>query len=216
MNIYQNNRIALGYTEIDFPLNDLSEYFHHLPVVELKQIHSNKILFSSEIRPGTSGDGIILDTIKRIALIKTADCVPLFFWNQDFSCAGIIHCGWKGLQKKIEKNLIDIIKERRITAEKFWFYLGPGIEKKCYPVGPELYESFYAHNYRKQVFSKKRRGGFFLDIKKAIFLSLIELGISSERIIDSNICTFCEENRFPSFRRDGKSKNRIYNFLLLK
>jgi len=36
------------------------------------------------------------------------------------------------------------------------------------------------------------------------------------RIHDAGLCTFCSGGRFPSYRRDGKTGRRIFNFLQLK
>lgn len=216
LNVSQTNRIALGFTERDFPLNDLSEYFVNARVAELKQIHSDKIYCSSEIKGNSSGDGIILDSRTIMAVIKTADCVPLFFWNRKYSCAGIIHCGWRGLQKTIERKLIDMLVEKGNELHTLNFYLGPAIETACYSVGPELKELFQAREYINQIFTARKDGGFHLDLKKALFLSLIEKGIPPQNIMDSRLCTFCEKHRFPSFRREGKTKKRIYNFVILK
>lgn len=214
LNYYENQGIVFGFTEKGFQLKDLSTYFFARRLVELKQVHSDIIRFSSQISEGMEGDGIFLDEPGTMAVIKTADCTPLFFWEKDYAGAGIIHIGWQGLLKGIEKKLMTLMEERAIPPDHLYFYMGPAIEWMCYQVGADLYEKFAGKWYREKIFYQNR-----MDIKKGIFLSLRESGVPAERIMDGGICTFCEAKRFPSYRREkrnGDTGGRIYNFSLLK
>jgi YfiH family protein len=234
-NYYQDPKIIFGFTEKDFELNELITFFHVPRLVELKQIHSDIILFSShiEILPAddaqsgtgkTKGDGIILDEFNTMAVIKTADCIPLFFWDDDYSTGGVIHIGWQGLLKGIEVNLLSLLEKLGILPPKMNFITGPAIESKCYEVGPDLYEKFAPQWYRDMVFypHQENPGKYLLDIKKGISLSLQKSGVPIDKINNVNICTFCEAKNFPSYRQDKKSGatgencGRIFNFLLLK
>ncbi len=234
LNYYQDQRLIFGFTETDFQLKDLIHFFqaHTHRLVGLKQIHSDIIFFSSQIEtspldqtePVTKGDGIILDEMNTMAIIKTADCTPLFFWNDHYSIGGVIHIGWQGLVKGIETKLLTLLQERAIAPDSLHFYFGPAIENRCYEVGTDLYEKFASRWYRERVFSghQEKPGKYWLDIKMGISLSLQGLGALADRINDVGICTFCEVERFPSYRQDkrsgatGEKCGRIYNFLLLK
>ena len=94
--------------------------------------------------------------------------------------------------------------------------MGASVEADCYEVGRELYDKFAGKAYRDEVFYKRNEEKYRLDIKKGIALSLKEEGIADTHIQASVLCTFCEKERFPSYRRDHKTGGRIYNFLLLK
>lgn len=216
LNTFENNRMIFGFTENAFPLSNLVDCFQKVPVVQLKQTHSDIIEFSDQINSGAFGDGIILNQRNCLALIKTADCIPLTFWEETSQRGGIIHVGWRGLYLGIETNLLQILGEIRVNKKKLLFYIGPSIEQKCYPVGSEIHEIFSNHFFRDQVFQWKSKGKYYLNLKRAITLSLINSGIAPERITDCKICNFCESQRFPSFRRDARSGERINNFLLFK
>ena len=216
LNTFENSRMLFGFTEKTFSLPDLIAYFQKVPVVQLKQIHSDTILLSDQIKKGTPGDGIILKKRNCLVMIKTADCVPLTFWENTSQLGGIIHVGWRGLHQKIESKLLQVLDEIRVHKENLKFYIGPSIEQKCYPVGSEIYELFNNYSFRNQVFQRKTRGEFHLDLKNALTLSLISSGIKYDQIFNSNICNFCESERFPSYRRGDRSGKRIYNFLLFR
>ena len=226
IDIYETPMVILGFTEGDFSITDLSRLFSSYKLIELEQVHSDIIHISSQLEPGSEGDGIILDQKDTMAVIETADCTPLFFWyhdSTDCSIGGVIHIGWRGLLKGIEKKLLELLAANfeNIDIRRLNVFLGPSIEKKCYPVGPDLYEKFSAKTYRNDIFSpldtkRDRKNKYLLDIKKGIRLSLEESGIPGERIRTSTLCTFCEKDRFPSYRRCPLPGKRIYNFLLLK
>jgi YfiH family protein len=226
INVYETPQIILGFTENNFSFADLSLRFAPCKLIELKQIHSDIIHISSQITPGSEGDGIILDRKNTMAVIETADCTPLFFWYHDStgcSTGGVIHIGWRGMLKGIEKKLPELLAAtfENIDIRRLNVFLGPSIEKKCYEVGPDLYEMFSPKTYRDKIFSplspsRDRQYKYLLDIKKGIRLSLKESGIPGQRIRESPLCTFCEKDRFPSYRRCPTPGTRIYNFLLLK
>lgn len=216
LNICQDSQIALGFTEKNFELNDLTKIFRTEDLIELKQVHADTIHFSKEIEPGSAGDGIILEQRNRLAVIKTADCVPLFFWDNTLTIAGIIHVGWQGLLRGIEQKLLILLKKRSISLENLYFFLGPSIERDCYQVGKDLYDKFSRKTYRQDLFLKLLQDKYLMDIKKGILLSLKSSGIREDQIMLSDLCTFCEKERFPSYRRDHKTGQRIYNFLYLK
>ena len=226
INIYETPQIILGFTEMNFSFPDLSRHFSPCKLIKLKQVHSDIIHISSQIEAGTEGDGIILDQKDTMAVIKTADCTPLFFWYHrcnDFSIGGVIHIGWRGLLKGIEKKLLELLAAKFTTVDihQLNIFLGPSIEKNCYEVGPDLYEMFSPKTHRDDIFyplytSRNRKNKYLLDVKKGIRLSLKESGIPAQRIWESPLCTFCEKDRFPSYRRCPTPGKRIYNFLLLK
>jgi YfiH family protein len=219
---HEDARIIFGFTHSHFTAAALQRFFKPLPLVFLRQVHSSRIIQASG-RQSPSGrrkrqqleeaDGILLTTPGTVAVIQTADCVPLFFYADDFSIGGVIHVGWRGLCQGIEKNLLTMLPE---SSGRYTFYLGPAIEKNCYTVGEDLRLLFAAKFYANDIFTPKGGGKYILDLKAGLRLSLIESGISANRILDCGICTYCASDRFPSFRRDGKTGKRIFNFLALK
>jgi len=215
LNLFENSKISLGYTENNFNPKDLESFFQNDQIIELKQTHSNDIWISGDIKPGSRGDGIILKKKKKMAVIKTADCIPLFFWDDHYSVGGILHIGWRGLLKQIEKKLFEQLKKMNINSKNVNFYFGPCIEKKCYRVDQKLFNRFNKFSYRNSFF-EKNEGHFFMDLKMGISTSLIQNGVSEKNIHDSQLCNFCNTNRFPSYRREGKTDSRIFNFLYFK
>lgn len=215
LNIYENKNLALGFTERHFRMERLIRYFAPYQLFQLKQIHSDIILEANRIKAVSEGDGIVIGK-RQMAVIKTADCLPLFFWNRNYSIGGILHVGWQGLLKGIEKKLTDYLRGESLNTGEMNFFLGAGIEKDCYEVGGELFTKFKSKGYAGQIFSPIQAGKFLMDLKKGVKLSLMGEGIPAQNITDVSICTFCTPDRLPSYRRREKTDERIYNFLILK
>ncbi len=228
IDIYETGRVLMGFTENRFPSDELAGLFSLDPanIFHLTQVHSDTVHFVSELEPGTEkeGDGIVLDRPGKMGVIQTADCTPMFLWHPAGTLGAVLHIGWRGLLQGIELEMLRLFKERNIAAklDEFYVYLGPAIEGKCYAVGEDLFLKFSAKIYRDEIFTRSRILGnesgtkLELDIKKGILLSLMAQGIPRDHIIISPLCTFCEPDRFPSYRRRQGTGERIYNFLMLK
>jgi copper oxidase (laccase) domain-containing protein len=102
------------------------------------------------------------------------------------------------------------------ALKKYYFYLGPAIEKKCYQVGEDVRLLFRDNPYTKNIFTSRRGGKYLMDLKAGLTMSMLNAGIATTQIKDCGLCTFCLKDHFPSYRRDGKTGKRIYNFLSLR
>jgi len=211
--IHETADLVFGHTDAGFPAPALKLLFPSLPLLFLKQVHSARIVSDAEWQAGVEADGLLLERPGRVAVIQTADCLPLFFFNDERRRGGILHVGWRGLQQGIEEKLAERLGGK---VNDFFFYLGPAIEKKCYEVGMELPGYFAKKSYGNELFSEIGGGKHLMDIKRGVKLSLAALGVDPGNIQDSGLCTFCSGGRFPSYRRDGKTGRRIFNFLHLK
>jgi copper oxidase (laccase) domain-containing protein len=55
----------------------------------------------------------------------------------------------------------------------------------------------------------KRDESFRVDLKEMVIDQLISMGINSNLIHDSGLCTFCREDLFFSYRRDKDLNGRM-------
>jgi copper oxidase (laccase) domain-containing protein len=54
------------------------------------------------------------------------------------------------------------------------------------------------------------RGRRHLDLVEKNREQLLSSGVATERVYDSGLCTYCENDRFYSFRREGSGVGRIF------
>jgi YfiH family protein len=208
---WKNSKVTYGFSTHCTPQETVISQFPNHRCIMLKQIHSAAVFFADTINPLTEGDGLIIQKQDQVAIIKTADCIPLFFWDSKKEYAGIIHVGWRGLLANIHSNLLNMLSKQS-ALDSFCFVIGPAIEAACYEVGSDLYDSFSKRLPPDRFFISKTKNKYDFDLKKALAWSLTENGICHNQITDMNICTFCRPD-LPSYRRDGKTDQRIYNFI---
>ncbi|MBO7127166.1 polyphenol oxidase family protein [bacterium] len=156
------------------------------------QIHSDTIFVDGE----GEGDGIII-TKPSIALIRTADCIPVLLFDRTANIAGVFHSGWRGTEQKIVSKGAKMMAE--LGCKNIEAIIFPGIGLCCFEIGEELRERFE----NAEIPMSYVDGKLHADLKTAIKNELIKTGIT--KITDDSQCTFCGEGYF-SYRRDKTEK----------
>lgn len=181
-------------------------------VIMTEQVHGNKvaIMIDDNERLLKGYDGMI--TNKPLLFgIRTADCLPIFFYDPKRKIVGSIHAGWKGLSKRIIKNAIAGIKRLGGNKDDLIVSVGPHIQICCYSVSEERAKKFQNLTGSNIVTRFKSRT-WFLNLSKIALFQLRKLGIKESNIEVSDICTSCN-NRFWSFRRDKQKAGRMINLI---
>lgn len=122
---------------------------------------------------------------------RVADCLPVFFWDEDRGVVALAHAGWKGLNLGIIPNVIK--KMKQLSCYKISAYIGPGIGKCHFEVKNSVASNFLG-------FTEERDGKVFVDLKAFTEKQLYQQGVFSIKV--SKECTYCDK-RFFSYRRDG-------------
>lgn len=183
----------------------------------LNQVHGNEILIVSKHGNQGNGDGMLTRTPQIALTIKTADCVPVLFYDEKKKIAGAVHSGWRGLYNEV------IVKALKKASDKFGSDLssiiavvGPCIEKSCYEVGIDVVDKFKERfKWWQDIIDIKDKKSY-LNLRMGITLQLIKTGVQPDNIEQIELCTFCRRDLFYSWRRDGRKKERMYSFIGLK
>ncbi|MCX7965256.1 MAG: peptidoglycan editing factor PgeF [Syntrophorhabdaceae bacterium] len=179
--------------------------------ITLHQEHGDTIHIIRYGERPKKGDGLIL-TQKQIAcIIKTADCLPVILYDPTESIASIIHAGWRGTAKKITEKAVHIMKDLECKTSNIEAILGPSVNSCCYNVGKEVYSIFMENGFSEHIF-KKENDALFLSLREANKEILKKEGVF--KIHDVQICTFCTDGLFYSYRRGDRNKRQI-NFISL-
>ena len=182
------------------------------PFCTLRQVHGDQIVTvsSKENAQIQEADAIATDERNLSILIRTADCIPVFFLDAARPAIALVHAGWRGVQKKIIQKTIGVLKTRYgSNPAKLQVAFGPGIRKCCYEVGDEFLEYFPR-------FVQKKKGKNYFDLTEAAIHQLEEAGISRSAVTDSRLCTACSTGQFFSARREGQNTGRLLSGLMLK
>jgi hypothetical protein len=126
--------------------------------------------------------------------------------------ASIIHAGWRGTVKGIVGKAVLAMEQAGSKKENMVALLGPSIGPCCYQVKNDVYSIFNKDGFPEHIFSQKNNS-LFLDLKQANAWVLRESGIN--KIYDLDMCTYCNNDLFHSFRRGDTGKRQI-SFVSLK
>jgi polyphenol oxidase len=149
--------------------------------------------------------------------VTTADCVPLLFFDPNKQVIAAAHAGWRGTCARIaEKTVLALIDRYNCNPADVQVVIGPSISAEVYEVGEEVVKSFNSTGFDTTKVCEKRGNSIFLDLWKANQQSLEKIGILTEHIEISGICTYTEHERFFSARRLGIKSGRLLSGIMLK
>lgn len=152
-------------------------------------------------------DGMITKDKNISIAVLTADCCPIFLFDQDASFISCLHAGWKGCYIDIIKNALDKIKNIQTKTSKITAIIGPCLNKINFEVDNNLKEKFIKKEsmYENFFINKYKRDKFLFDMRGLVKFQLIKNGIKN--IEDIELDTYSNEELFFSHRRSShKSK----------
>ena len=154
--------------------------------------------------------------------------MPIFFADKRTRTVATLHCGRKGLEKKIIKNLVKIFDTFGTSRDDLLVAIGPAISKEHYLVDKLTLKEFYRKAENKKItlnLTKTEKDLYFsdsnyfkvqnlnqLDLKKSAYRQLLSENIPNTNIDISNLCTYKLKNEFNSWRR-SKTTSRQWNFI---
>jgi len=187
-------------------------------------------VFGSHSQKGTKtdADGLFGNKCSQNLWVYTADCMPIFFADKRTRNVATLHCGRKGLEKKIIKNLVKIFDTFGTSRDDLLVAIGPAISKGHYLVDKMTLKEFYKKAENKNItvnLAKAEKDLCFsdsnhfkeknlnqLDLKRSAYRQLLNENIPKTNIDISNLCTYKLKNEFNSWRR-SKTISRQWNLI---
>jgi len=99
----------------------------------------------------TDADGLFGNKCNQNLWIYTADCMPIFFADKSTRNVATLHCGRKGLEKKIIRNLVKIFDTFETSRDDLLVAIGPAISKEHYLVDKKTLKEFYRKAENKNI-----------------------------------------------------------------
>lgn len=144
-------------------------------------------------------DGLVTNTKHVILSVTGADCFILFLYDPANNAVGISHVGWRGLLNGIVKNTVQSFIDSFNTLPKdLCVGISPGIRVCHFEMS--VADAIKFKDYPACVLQKDNKP--FVDLPAIIKQQLYSLGIVEGRVEDSNMCTYCNEQEYFSYRRD--------------
>lgn len=183
----------------------LAQYLPNSPLW-LSQVHGTRVLdanlsqSSQRSQRSQQADASFTQQRHQVCCVMTADCLPLLFCNEAGTQVAAAHAGWRGLLNGILENTLASFND---GPESIFVWLGPAIGPAHFEVGQEVYAAFCGQQPAAKVaFTEgSQQGKWLADLYVLARLRLQRCGITN--IYGGELCTFSDEARFFSYRRDG-------------
>lgn len=195
-------------------------------IIRPKQIHSanvsvidSKVYNQKEkvIRIDDT-DGVVTAESDLFLAVVTADCVPIIFMEKQTGVIGVSHQGWRGALNRLPIHMIEKMITVGAKKENIRAAIGPAIGACCYDISEDRYQTFTHEfdSYLDKVF-EKRSGRWYMNLALLNYLLLLEAGVMQNQIDFFPFCTECNEEKFYSYRREGKQlAGELFSFILKK
>jgi hypothetical protein len=168
----------------------------YLPV----QKHTDKVLILDAPLERTIADAVVTGRKGILIGVQVADCVPLLLHDKKKHVMGVVHAGWRGTALSILKKTLDVMKRRFLCEPRdIIMAIGPSIRGCCYAVGPEVSEAV-THASGKGSYSRMKDGKHCIDLALANRQQALCAAISASNIWICEECTFCNPDRYFSYR----------------
>lgn len=176
----------------------------------LEQVHGTTVLdLANWTGDVIAADAALAQQANQVCVVMTADCLPILLCWQGGHCqdgqaakqqVAAIHAGWRGLCNGIiEQTLAHFSEPTQLMA-----WLGPAIGPTAFEVGAEVRAAFLAKDPAAELaFVAQPSGKYLADLYQLARLRLQAAGVSA--IYGGNYCTFTQQERFFSYRRDGQT-----------
>jgi YfiH family protein len=189
-------------------------------IVQAKLVHGDDII---EINEGHLIDNqplecdALISKVKNIFLsFRTADCLPIYYYDPARQTVALAHCGWQSTDKHLAEKVVQrLVSDFGCAAKDILVAMGPAIHRESYCFDEP--ETKNRANWQKYLTSLPN-GSIMIDNIQYNVDQLLGAGISRENLEISEIDTGADAGYFSHYRsKRGQEKDgRFINIIGLK
>ena len=175
-----------------------------------KQVHGNVVRrVTSEDRHKCvstvpyEADGIITGEKNLPLFCFTADCIPALIADYDGKAVAAVHCGWRSSTSDILGNAVRAMLEYGAKLENICVAMGPAIGRCCFECDDDVADAVFSYIGENDC-CEKRGEKYYIDLREANRIRLLQLGVPAENIDVSDECTVCLHDKYWSHRYTSK------------
>jgi YfiH family protein len=177
----------------------------HLPAEPrwMAQVHGTAVADLDRFGEGevATADAALTRSPGRVAVVSTADCMPLFLCDEAGTRVAVAHAGWRGMAAGVIENTVRAMGSdpARVLA-----WMGPSIGPGAFEVGADVRAAFVAADAAAaDAFKPHAAGKYLADLYLLARQRLARAGVS--RVGGGGFCTYADSARFFSYRRMQRS-----------
>lgn len=177
--------------------------------VWLNQVHGTDMIY---VEQGTNevktADAAWTDRADCVLSVMTADCLPVLLCAPDEGIIAVAHGGWRGLAGDILQKTVAALP---VDSSKLVAWLGPAIGPGHFEVGVEVRDAFREEVTPAFRLVSESPVKYHADIFEIGRFCLQQAGV--EKVFGGGFCTFKEQKRFFSHRRDLGTTGRMASLI---
>ena len=173
-------------------------------VVKPKQVHSAEVKFVCTPGEIAATDALISNSNSIVLSVQVADCIPLFLADPLNGVIGLVHAGWRGVEKRIIPDTVNKMVQKGGSREEIVAFMGPSIRQCCFEIGPEVSKKFPI-----DCLINGNRDRSFLDLQRVATDQLLGSQVWEKNVLSSEECTKCNPDKYFSYRHSGSKAGRM-------
>jgi YfiH family protein len=179
----------------------LAPYLPSSPVW-INQVHGIEVINASSSRGLQDADASYSTLANVVCATMTADCLPVLLCDTKGTVVAAVHAGWRGLCDGV---IEAAVHEMAVPASEVLAWLGPAIGPQSFEVGEDVRMQFIAVDPHAILAFKPHADKWLCDLYLLAKQRLQSIGVSQVygATINTEFCTYSEDERFYSFRRDN-------------
>jgi YfiH family protein len=184
----------------------LSPYLSSEPVW-VNQVHGVEVIDAAKSTCLQNADASFTTQANVVCVTMTADCLPVLLCDKAGKVVAAVHAGWRGLCDGVIEAAVNQLP---VEKSEVLAWLGPSIGPDAFEVGDEVRQQFVQHDSNAEL-AFKQHSDYKVNQKWLCNMYLIakqrlnKLGVTHiyGGSINETFCTYTDEARFFSYRRDN-------------
>ena len=179
----------------------LSAYLPSEPVW-VNQVHGVEVIDAAKSGCLENADASFSTQKKVVCVTMTADCLPVLLCDAAGTVVAAVHAGWRGLCDGVIEAAIN---KMPVAPNNIMAWLGPAIGPNAFEVGAEVREQFIQKDAKAALAFRANGDKWLGDLYLIAKQRLNNLGVTQiyGGGVNEDFCTYADETRFFSFRRDN-------------
>ena len=179
----------------------LSAYLPTEPVW-VNQVHGVEVIDAATSSCLENADASFTTKPNVVCVTMTADCLPVLLCDRKGTVVAAAHAGWRGLCDGV---IEAAVAKMHVPANEILVWLGPAIGPHAFEVGDEVREQFMAKDSKAALAFRPHGDKWLCNMYQIARQRLNAMGVTEiyGASVNEDFCTYTDEARFFSFRRDN-------------
>jgi YfiH family protein len=161
------------------------------------------------------GDIVVSSSANLAVAVRTADCAPILLADRVSGAVAAVHAGWRGVAHGAVEAGVEALRSLVGNRGELLAAIGPHISREAFEVGEDVAGELERASPVEDVVDRSRSRPH-VDLRRIVHAKLRSAGLATEAIDQVFGCTFLDDARFFSFRRDGGASGRHLSAIVAK